>query len=97
MTYMQHRNLFLNSFLPFLKYPLRQHKFKTQEEVLQAALQLEENQYHKIDPSIEELKEDMKNITFQLNYNKGKDKREVVLCTTCKTSGHHKNEFPTFM
>jgi hypothetical protein len=26
----------------------------------------------------------------------GKDKREVIWCTTCRTEGHHKNEFPTF-
>jgi hypothetical protein len=57
---------------------------------------MEENQYHKTDPTIEELKEDMKNLTFQLNQNKGKDKREFVWCTTCRTKGHHKNECPTF-
>jgi hypothetical protein len=76
---------------------LRQQKFQTQEEALQEALQLEENQYQKIDPTIEELKEDLKNLTFQLNQNRGKDKREVVWCTTCRTEGHHKNECPTFM
>jgi hypothetical protein len=58
---------------------------------------LEENQYQKIDPSIEELKEDLKKLTFQLNQNNNKDKREVVWCTTCRIEGHHKNEFPTFM
>jgi hypothetical protein len=75
MPYMKHRHLFVNYLLPHLKYPLRQHKFQSQEEALQEALQMEDNQYHKTDPSIEELKEDMKNITFQLNQNKGKDKR----------------------
>jgi hypothetical protein len=30
-------------------------------------------------PAIEELKEDLKNLTFQLNQNKNKDKREVCL------------------
>jgi hypothetical protein len=96
MTDMQHRHLFVNSLLPHLKYPLRQQKFQTQAEALQAALQLEENQYQKTDPAIEELKEDLKNLTFQLNQNKSKDKREVVWCTTCRTEGHHKNECPTF-
>jgi hypothetical protein len=47
-------------------------------------------------PAIEELKEDLKNLTFQLNQNKNKDKRESVWCTTCMTEGHHKNECPTF-
>jgi hypothetical protein len=97
MTDMQHRHLFVNSLLPHLKYPLRQQKFQTQAEALQAALQLEENQYQKTDPTIEELKEDLKNLTFQLNQNKGKEKREVVWCTTCRTEGHHKNECPTFV
>jgi hypothetical protein len=96
MTDMQHRHLFVNSLLPHLKYPLRQQKFQTQAEALQAALQLEENQYQQTDPTIEELKEDLKNLTFQLNQNKNKDKREVVWCTTCRTEGHHKNECPTF-
>jgi hypothetical protein len=45
MIDMQHRHLFVNSLLPHLKYPLRQHKFQSQEKDLQEALQLEENQY----------------------------------------------------
>ena len=67
MIDMQHRHIFVNSLLPHLKYPLRQQKFQTQAEALHDALQLEENQYQKIDPTIEEIKEDMKNLTFQLN------------------------------
>jgi hypothetical protein len=43
ITDMQHRHLFVNSLLPHLKYPLRQQKFQSQDEALQAALQLEEN------------------------------------------------------
>jgi hypothetical protein len=57
---------------------------------------LEENQYKHIDPTIEELREDLNNMTFKLNQNKGKEKREVVWCTLCRTEGHHKNECPTF-
>jgi hypothetical protein len=79
-----------------LKYPLRQQKFQTQAEALQKALQLEENQYKHTDPAVEEMREDMKNLTFQLNQNKGKEKREYVWCTLCRTKGHHKNECPTF-
>jgi hypothetical protein len=67
MTDMQHRNMFINSLLPHLKYPLRQQNFQTRVEALQAALQLEENQYQKTYPTIEELKEDLNNLTFQLN------------------------------
>ena len=74
MTEMQHRHLFINSLLPHLKYPLRQHKFQTQAEALQVALQLEENQCQQTDPAIKELKEDLKNLTFQMNQNKNKDK-----------------------
>jgi ribosomal protein L9 len=76
MTNMQHRHLFVNSLLPHLKYPLRQHKFQTQVEALQASLQLEENQYQKTYPTIKELKEDLKNLTFQFQ-NKSKEKTEV--------------------
>jgi hypothetical protein len=75
MNDMQHKNLFVNSLLPHLKYPLRQQKFQTQVEDIQTTLQLEENQYQKTNLAIEELKEDMKNLTFQLNQNKGKEKR----------------------
>jgi hypothetical protein len=67
MTDMQHRHLFSNSLLPHLKHPLRKKKFQIQVEDLQEALQLEENQYQKTDTTIEELKEDLKNLTFQLN------------------------------
>jgi hypothetical protein len=66
--------MFVNSLLPHLKYPLRQQKFQTQAEALQEALQLEENQYQQMDPSIEEMKEDLKNLTFHLNQNKNKEK-----------------------
>jgi hypothetical protein len=97
ITDMQHRHLFINSLLPHLKYPLRQQKFQTQDEALQEALQLEENQYKHTDPVVEELRVDLKNLTFQLNQNKGKEKREVVWCTLCRTKGHHKNECPTFV
>jgi succinate dehydrogenase/fumarate reductase-like Fe-S protein len=96
ITDMQHRHLFMNSLLPHLKYPLRQQNFQTQEKDLHASLQVEENQYQKIDPTIEEVKEHMKKLTFQLSQNKGKEKREVVWCTTCMTHVHHKNQCPTF-
>jgi hypothetical protein len=96
MTDMQHRHLFVNSLSPHLKYLLRQQNFQTQAEDLQTTLQMEENQYQKTDPTIEELKEDLKNLTFQLNQNKSKEKREVVWCTTCRTKGHHNDECPNF-
>jgi hypothetical protein len=96
MMDMKHKHLFVNSLLPHLKYPLRWKKFQMQVEALQESLQFEENQYQKIDPTIEELKEDMKNLTFQLNHNRGKEKREFVWCTTCRIEGHHKNECVTF-
>jgi hypothetical protein len=94
---MQHMHPLINSLLPHLKYPLRQQKFQMQVEALQEALQLEENQYQQTNPTIEEIKEYLNNITFQLNQNKCKGKQEVVWCTTCRTEGHHKNECPTFM
>jgi hypothetical protein len=50
-----------------------------------------------MDPTIEELKEYLKNLTFQFNQNRGKDKREVVWYTTSRTEGYHKNECPNFM
>jgi hypothetical protein len=58
---------------------------------------LEENQYQRIDTTIEELKEDLKNMTFQLDQNKRKEKKKFVWCTLCRTKGHHKNECPTFV
>jgi hypothetical protein len=97
ISYMQHRDFFINYFLPHFKYPLRQQKFKTQAEALQATMSLEENQYNKIDPSIEELKEDLENLIVQLNQNKNREKREVVWCTLCRSEGHHKNECLTFV
>jgi hypothetical protein len=43
------------------------------------------------------MKKDLKNMAFQLKWNKWKEKREVVWCTLCMTEGHHKNECPTFV
>jgi hypothetical protein len=43
ITDMKHRHLFVTSSLSHLKYPLRQQKFHSQVEALEAALQLEEN------------------------------------------------------
>jgi hypothetical protein len=85
ITEMQHRKLFVNSPLQHLKCSLRQQKFQTQAKALQATLHLEENKYQQKDPTIEELKEYLKNPTFQLNENKQKEKREVVWCTLCRT------------
>ena len=36
-------------------------------------------------------------MTLKLNWNKVKESMEVVWCTLCRTKGHHKNEFPTFV
>jgi hypothetical protein len=38
ITDMHHRNLFVNSLFTYLKYPLRQKKFQTQDEALQEYL-----------------------------------------------------------
>jgi hypothetical protein len=36
-------------------------------------------------------------LTIQLEeLTKGKDKREQVWCTKCRTEGHHKDKFPSF-
>jgi hypothetical protein len=43
------------------------------------------------------MKGDLKNLSFQLNQNKGKEKREAICCTTCRTEGHHKKKCLTFM
>jgi hypothetical protein len=59
-------------------------------------MQLEENQYKQIEPSIEELKEDLKNLIVQLNKNKSREKRESMWCTLCIAEGRHKNECLTF-
>jgi hypothetical protein len=79
ITDMQHRHLFVNSLLAHLKYPLRQQKFQTQAEALQEALQLEENQYKHTDPVVEEMREDLKNLTFQLNQNKERKKGRCLV------------------
>jgi hypothetical protein len=42
------------------------------------------------------MRADLKNLTFQLNHNKGKEKREDFWCTFCRTKGHHKNDFQNF-
>jgi hypothetical protein len=94
---MQNRELFINSLLLDFKYPLRQQKFQNQVEALQEAMQLEENQYKQTDPSIEELKDNLKNLKVQLNQNKSREKREAVWCTLCRSEGHHKNECSTFV
>jgi hypothetical protein len=41
---------------------------------------------------MEELRVDLKKLKFQLNQNKGKERREDVWCTFCKIKGHHKKE-----
>jgi hypothetical protein len=63
---------------------------------LKETLKLEENKYKHTDPTVEEMREDLKNLTFQLNQNEGKKKREYVWCTLFIIEGHHKIEFPLF-
>ena len=81
---MQHIQLFINSLLPCFKYPFIQHKFQTQVEALQAVMQLEENKYKYTYPAMEEPKEDLKNLTVQLNQNKSREKSEAMWCTLCR-------------
>jgi hypothetical protein len=96
ITDTQHRHLFVNSLFPHLKYPLRQHKFQSQVEALQEALTVRGKPIQAYRSSCGRVKQDLKNLTFQLNQNKGKEKREDVWCTMCRTEGHHKNECPLF-
>jgi len=67
---MQHKHLFVNSLFPNLKYPLRQQNFQTHADALKVALHLEDNQYKHLDPTVEELREDLNYLEFQLNQNK---------------------------
>jgi hypothetical protein len=76
---MQHQTHVCQLTAPTLKIFIATKKFQTQAEALQAALQLEENQYQQTDPTIEELKEDLNKLTFQLNQNNSKDKQESHL------------------
>jgi hypothetical protein len=64
---MKHIQLCINSMLPHFKYPLRQQKIETHVEELQETMHLEENYYKKTDPTIERMKEDLKNMIMQLN------------------------------
>jgi hypothetical protein len=43
------------------------------------------------------MKEDLKNLTLQLNQKESREKRETMWCTMCRSEGHHKNEFLTFV
>jgi hypothetical protein len=63
---------------------------------MQKVMQLEENQYKKTDPTIDEKKKYLKNLMVKLSKKKSREKREAMWCTLCRSEGHHNNECLTF-
>jgi hypothetical protein len=92
----QNHEWFIARLLPHIRKPLIQQKVSVKLEALEISTKLESSPLgdnggvEQVYTQLDTLKIKMEEVT------KGKEKREKVRCTKCRTQGHHKDEFSAF-
>ena len=75
-----------------------QQKITSQGEALEIAMRLEDSLLSESTMGMDQLQKQSVNITLKLqSLKKGKEVREEVWCTRCRTEGHSKEHCPTFV
>ena len=74
-----------------------QQKITSQSEALEIVMRLEASPVSHSTMGTYQLQKQLVNITLELqSLKKGKEVREEVCCTICKTEGHLKEHYPVF-
>jgi hypothetical protein len=83
--------------LPYIQLPLMQQKVTSQGEALEIEMRLEASPLSDSTMGMDQLQTHLVNITLELqSLKKGKEVREEVWCTRCRTEGHSKEHYPVF-
>jgi len=93
----QHREWVIVGLLPHICGPQIQQKFASQSEALEITMKLEASLVGD-NGGMVQLQTQLDALTYKLEkITKRKEKREKLWCTKCRTKGHHKDEFLTFV
>ena len=72
-----------------------QQKVTSQSEALEIAMRLEASSMSESALGMDQLQQQLVNITLELqSLKKGKEVREEIWCTRCRTEGHSKEQCP---
>ena len=83
--------------LPHTRLPLMQQKVASQDEALEIAMKLEASPIAETSVGMAQIQNQLENLTLQLqDIKKGKEVREEVWCTKCRTEGHSREQCPIY-
>lgn len=98
ITSQQHQEWFIVVLLLHIRLPLMQHKVASQEEALEIAMKLEGSPIAETSVGMAQIQIQLANLALQLqDMKKGKETKEEVWCTKCRTKGHSKEHCPVFV
>jgi hypothetical protein len=93
----QNQEWFILGLIPHIHRALIQQKVVSYPKVLEIELKLESSPVG-YSGGMVQFQKQLAALTIQLvELKKGKEKQEKVWCTKCRTEGHHKDEYPTFV
>ena len=93
----QHQEWFIAVVLPHIWLPLMQQKVTSQSESLEIVMRLEASPVSDSMMGMDQLQKQLVNITLELqSLKKGKEVREEVCYTRCRTKGHSKEQCLVF-
>ena len=88
---------FIVALLPRIRLPLMQQKVTSQSEALEIAMRLEASLMSESTLGMDQIQKQLVNITLELqSLKKGKEVREEIWYTRCRTEGHSKEQCPVF-
>lgn len=93
----QRKEWFIAALLPHIRLPLMQQKVADQAEALEVEMKLEASPLQEASGGMVQIQSQLANLTLQLqDIKKGKEIREEVWCTKCKTKDHSKEHCPVY-
>ena len=93
----QHQEWFITALLPHIRLPLMQQKVTSQSEALAIVMRLEASPMSDSTLGMDQLQKKLVNINLELqSLKKGKEVREEVWCTRCRTEGHSREQCLVF-
>ena len=97
MSDFQHKEWFIAALVPHIRQPLMQQNIVTQNEALEIVMKLEASPIGETAVSINQIQEQLANLTLQLqDTKKEKEEHDYLWCTWCHMDGHTKDTYPNF-
>ena len=98
MSNVQHKEWFIVALLPHIRGSLMQQNIESQMEALELAMKLESSPIDDGATGMLYIQSQLANLMIQLqDIKKGKEAQEYLWCTKCRTNGHTKDNYSTYM